>query len=157
MAPHEGNTEELDSMENAVGDAVQLLFTNDGSLLEGNVAERTICARLACYLERHFPDHKADVEYNRHGVEPKKVDLPGYCRGGGERLIFPDVVVHQRTHDNENLLVIQVKKETNPEPRDCDRTIIRAMKHKFRYRHGLLIELPAGPGATSRKPNLEWL
>lgn len=157
MMPHKGNTEESDLMEKAVEDAVRLLFKNDAFLLESNVAERAIAPKLAQYLGPYFPSHKVDVEYNRHGLEPKKVNLPEYCHGGGDRLIFPDVVVHQRGHDDENLLVIQIKKETNPEPRDCDRAIIAAMRCQFRYRRGLLLDLPAGPGAKDRKPSLEWL
>jgi hypothetical protein len=31
------------------------------------------------------------------------------------------------------------------------------MKWGFGYRHGLLIDLPAGPGASTRKPKLDWL
>jgi hypothetical protein len=64
--------------------------------------------------------------------------------------------VHQRGHDNENLLVVQIKKETNPEPREYDGAVIGAMKREFRYRHGLLLDLPMGPGAAKRKPLLEW-
>jgi hypothetical protein len=67
------------------------------------------------------------------------------------------VVVHQRGHDRENLLVIQVKKETNHQLRLCDRAVIEAMRREFAYRRGLLIDIPAGPGATNREPRLEWL
>ena len=144
-------------MENAVQDALRLLFAQDAYLLETNVQERTIAARLAHYLEPHFPDLAVDVEYNRHGLDPKKVELPAECRGGGKKLILPDVIVHQRGHDRENLLVIQVKKETNQEPRFCDRAVIDAMQREFGYRRGLLVDLPSGPGATNREPRLEWV
>jgi hypothetical protein len=144
-------------MEKAAQDAVKLLFANDVFLLESDVHEQAIAAKLALYLTPHFPNHNVDVEYNRHGLEPKKVNLPANCRGGGEKLILPDVIVHQRGHDGENLLVIQVKKETNHEPRDCDRAVIYAMRREFGYRRGLLIDLPAGPGAAEREPRLEWL
>jgi len=144
-------------MEKLVADALRLLFANDGFLLEADVAERAIAARLATYMSAHFRDHQVDVEYNRHGLVPKEVGLPESCRGGGRKRIFPDVIVHQRGHDDENLLVIQIKKETNREPRECDRAVIEAMKREFRYRRGLLIDLPAGPGATGRDTKLEWL
>jgi hypothetical protein len=144
-------------MEKLVSDSLDLLFSKDSGLLERDVAERAIAAKLAEYLGSFFPKHHVDVEYNRHGLEPKQVQLPPGCRGGGIRRIFPDVIVHQRGHDNENLLVIQIKKETNHESRDCDRAIIEAMKREFQYERGLLIELPSGPDATKRKPHLEWL
>ena len=111
-------------------------------------------ARLAVYLEPHFPQHRVNVEYNRHGLRPKRLKLPAY---GGEKLILPDVVVHRQGHDENNLLVIQVKKETNKESREYDRAVIAGMKQDYGYTWGVLIDLPAGPGATNRKAHLEWL
>jgi hypothetical protein len=144
-------------MEKSVGDALRLLLANEAFLLKADAAERAIAARLAAYLAPHFPKHQVDVEYNRHGLDPKVVNLPPNCRGGGARRIFPDVIVHQRGHGDENVLVIQIKKETNREPRACDRAVIEAMKRELRYKWGLMIDLPAGPGAKSREARLEWL
>jgi hypothetical protein len=141
----------------ALNDAIRKLFVKDPSLLENDVAERTICAQIAHYLKPHFPNHNVDVEYNRHGIEPKRVRLPKDCRSKDKSLILPDIVVHQRTHDRENLMVIQVKKETNSEPRACDRAIVLAMKRDFKYAVGVLLNLPAGSGAAARKPKFEWL
>lgn len=104
-----------------------------------------------------FPDHNVDVEYNRHGLDPKDLDLPPDCRGGGEKLIVPDVIVHRRGHGDDNVLVVEVKKDTNRESRACDRAKILGMKRYFRYRWGVLLELPAGPGAGNRQPREEWL
>lgn len=145
-----------DPIEKAIRDALRLLFANDAFLLKTNVAERTIAAQLAEYLRPHFPGHRVDVEYNRHGREPKMLAVPDQYRGGGKKLIYPDVVIHQRGNDDENLLVIQIKKETNHDPRDYDRAVVEGMKRQFRYRRGLLIDLPAGAGAENRKPYLEW-
>lgn len=138
-------------------EAVAALFKRDGLLLEYAVGERAVAAKLACYLAPLFPDHHVDVEYNRHGLDPKVLNLPSDCDGGGEKLIMPDVIVHRRGHDDDNLLVIEVKKETNPESRACDRAKIQGMKHYFRYRWGVLLEVPAGPGATEREATVEWL
>ena len=79
-------------MEKSVGDALRLLLANEAFLLEADAAERAIAARLAAYLAPHFPKHQVDVEYNRHGLDPKVVNLPPNCRGGGARRIFPDVI-----------------------------------------------------------------
>ena len=106
------------------------------------------------YLELRFPKYRVNVEYNRHGLHPKRLNLPSY---GGEKLILPDVVVHRQGHDENNLLVIQVKKESNNESRDYDRAVIAGMKRDYGYTWGVLIDLPAGPGATNRKAHLEWL
>jgi hypothetical protein len=142
------------SVKDVVEEVVQQLFAEDAFLLETNVAERTIAARLAVYLEPRFPGHHVNVEYNRHGLHPKRLDLPAY---GGQKLILPDVVVHRQGHDEENLLVIQVKKETNHESRDYDRAVIAGLKTDYGYAWGVLIDLPAGPGATEREAKLEWI
>ena len=67
---------------------------------------------------------------NRHGLDRKRLDLAAY---GGEKLIVPDVVVHRQGHDEQNLLVIRVKKETNNESRDYDRAVIVEMKKDYGY------------------------
>ena len=118
------------AVKGVVGEAVEQLFAQDGFLLEANAAERTIAARLAVYLELRFPKYHVNVEYNRHGLHPKRLNLPAY---GGKKLILPDVVVHRQGHDENNLLVIQVKKETNNENRDYDRAVIAGMKRDYGY------------------------
>lgn len=138
-------------------EAVAMLFERDSFLLEYGVGERAIAAKLACYLAPLFPDYDVDVEYNRHGLDPKTLDLPPGCHGGGEKLIVPDVIVHRRGYDATNLLVVEVKKETNAEPRVCDRAKIQGMKTQFGYMCGVLLEIPAGSGARDRKPAEEWL
>jgi hypothetical protein len=140
-----------------VKEAVGALFARDGDLLRRNVSERTIAARLAVHLAPLFPRFDVDVEYNRHGLNPKGVTLPADCRDGRRGRIFPDVIVHRRGHDRSNLLVIELKKTTNRESRACDRAKIAAMKDQLRYRYGVLIVLPAGAGATKRPAEAEWL
>lgn len=137
-----------------VEEAVQQLFAKDSFLLEANAAERAIAARLAVYLEARFPQHHVNVEYNRHGLHPKRLNLPGY---GDEKLILPDVVVHRQGNDENNLLVIQIKKETNNESRDYDRAVLVGMMQDYGYTCAVLIDLPAGPGAAKRKAHLEWI
>jgi hypothetical protein len=142
------------AIKDVVGEAVEQLFAKEGFLLEANAAERTIAARLAVHLEPRFPGYHVNVEYNRQGLDPKRLNLPA---SGGEKLILPDVVVHRQGHDENNLPVIQVKKETNNESRDYDRAVIAGMKQDYGYTWGVLIDLPAGPGATGRKTHLEWV
>ncbi len=134
--------------------AIEWLFEHDIYLLEANAAERAIAARVATYLAPHFPELHVDVEYNRHGIEPKRVHLNTYR--GARKLIVPDIIVHQRGTDERNLLVIQIKKETNREPRTHDVDVLRAMKQEFAFHHALLLDLPAGPGATTRRAVFEW-
>lgn len=137
--------------------ALAMLFARDGKLLEYAAGERAVVAKLASYLSPLFRSYDVDVEYNRHGLDKKMLDLPSDCRGGGRKRVFPDIIVHRRGHDEANLLVIEVKKVTNTEPRTCDRAKIEAMKREFGYKWGVLIDLPARKGATEREPKEEWL
>lgn len=142
-------------MENLIENALRQPFANDAFLLEADVAERAIAARIAFYLAPLFPRHQVDVEYNRHGIEPKIVNLPEGFQRGGRRLIYPDMVVHQRGHDEENILVIQIKRETNAEPRNYDHAVIEALKREFRYARGLLIDLPGRPRGVDTRASLK--
>lgn len=107
-------------IEQALGQALATLYEREAAIIERDGAERTIAARLARYLEDFFPNHAVHVEYNRHGVEPKEIELPG--RDGLLTLarVFPDIIVHQVGHDDENVLVIEAKKASNPVPDEPD-------------------------------------
>jgi hypothetical protein len=145
-----------DSLKRRLRAALAMLFARDGRLLEYAAGERAVVAKLAAYLTPLFRGFDVDVEYNRHGLDSKDLELPAGCRGGGRRRVYPDIIVHRRGNDRANLLVVEVKKETNREPRTCDRAKIAAMKREFGYRWGVLIELPARKGATGREPTEEW-
>lgn len=136
--------------------ALDRLLSDDIELLEHNAGERAIGGKLAAYLAILFPEHNVDVEYDRHGLEPKAVDLPADCRGGGRKRIIPDIVVHQRGVDDDNLLAVELKKETNRESRDCDRAKLRAFREQLQYQAAVLIDLPAGSGAKDRAVRVEW-
>lgn len=137
--------------------ALTAFFMGDQALLVRNASERTIAARLTLYLVPFFKSYDVDPEYNRHGLDPKAVELPNNCRGGGKKLIVPDIIVHKRGNDDGNLLVIEMKKQNNPESRDCDRAKILAMKRELFYQHGLIIDLPIGPAAQQCEVLEEWL
>lgn len=54
--------------------AVALLNQKDRYLLQNDLSERCIAARLAMYLQSVFPDHVVDVEYNRAGDIPEAAE-----------------------------------------------------------------------------------
>lgn len=91
-------------------DSIEDLRANDSYLVEHDVHERTICAHLANYLERRIkrvnPELSVDCEYNRNGIDPKKLS-----RDFGEKHdVFPDIIVHKRGSNEFNIIVIEVKK-----------------------------------------------
>ena len=90
--------------------ALQILLKNDSFLLEKSVNERTITHKLAEYLQFQFPNWNVDCEYNRKGLEKKKLEGIKACRKHiATNRVFPDIIVHRRNSD-KNLLVIEFKK-----------------------------------------------
>lgn len=123
--------------------ALQEVKKSDRHLLENNVSERSIAARLAMYLQRQFPEHMVDAEYNRQGENPKRVTMPEQCAGYRNEdktsLAVPDVIVHRRGPTGPNLLVLELKKTTNPDTGQCDCIRLRAFREQLGYEFGALI------------------
>jgi hypothetical protein len=127
-----------------LNNALRRLTDNDRYLLEFDLSERCIASRLALYLQNEFPEHAVDVEYNRDGAVPKRLGLPEECANyrnpNGEALAVPDVIVHRRGPEGPNILVLELKKTTNRDPRDCDRARVCALREQMGYSFGALIE-----------------
>jgi hypothetical protein len=141
--------------------AITKLFKRDLFLLRHRTSERALVAKLASYMTPLFPDYDVDVDYNRQGLNPnnpKELTLPRDCRGGGKKKrVFPDIIVHRRGDLlGHNLLVVEVKRNTNKESRNCDRAKIVAMKRKYHYRFGMLLEVPSGNTAYQTNVSQEW-
>lgn len=115
--------------------AIQTLLERDSILLTTDANERTISAQLACYLKPAFPEWDVDVEYNRHGLDPKKIGI-----GEVAELVYPDIIVHRRRL-NENLLVVEMKKGDSPKPDEDDMKKLRAYVEQFKYPNALFLRL----------------
>lgn len=140
-----------------MAEALGTLIRQDIALLVNDTGERTIASRLACYMVPLFQGYDVDVEYNRHGIDVKILSLPPECHGGGNRRVVPDIIVHRRGNDLSNLLAIELKKDTNPEPRDCDRAKLVALKQQFVYRYALLLEVACGGASGLHGVREEWV
>ncbi|MCY4076732.1 MAG: hypothetical protein OXH04_15015 [Acidobacteria bacterium] len=121
--------------------AFNALEHQDLHLLENDAHERTICARLADHLRSVFPGYHVDVEYNRHCMDPKTIEVNPER---DEQFVYPDVIVHHRGNDDSNLLVMELKKSTNPESRDPDRRKLNHLVEQYGYKFAVLVDLPIG-------------
>lgn len=139
------------SVKKRVGAATRKLLVSHGQLLRNDLAELTIAHRFAVLLSDQFPGRDVDVNYNRHGTEIKRLHLPRPCARqiGRARRVFPDIVVHRQGTDASNLLVIEIKKSTNTESRECDIEKLLAFREQLRYDFGLFLEFEAGTAAPS--------
>jgi hypothetical protein len=137
------------------------LEENDAHLLANDLSERCIAARLALYLQPEFPDHHVDVEYNRFGNRVKRLQLPPACvrrrNRNADPAAIPDVIIHRRGADGPNILVLELKKTSNPAPRDCDRIRVIAFREQLAYEFGALIECETRDGHAPAVRIAEWI
>ena len=150
-----GYTQILESCEDpaigaAVKDSLNRLFSADKQLLANNVSEQTIAAKIAQYLQSHFPTHDVDVEYNKMGIAPKKVTW-------SEKLdeVYPDIIVHIRV-TKTNVLAIELKKDSNREKKNKDILKLRAYRRELGYIHALFLRLGVGEKAGTVS-ECEWV
>lgn len=134
----------------AVLDALTKLFEKDVQLLGLNVSEESAAAKIAQYLQPHFPAMHVDVEYNRMGNAPKKV-----AWSGKPEEVYPDIIVHLRDTDT-NILAIELKKDSNPESKSKDISKLLAYRNELGYKHALFMRLgvKASAGSVSE---CEWV
>lgn len=138
---------------NKVIAALQEFYAQEQFLLERDLGERTLTHRLAVYLERQFVGWQVDCNYDRLGE--RTLRLPrGSIVSTDDHLgksIYPDIVVHQRDIPN-NLLAIEVRKDSNHQPVEHDQHKLQALTDPhvwFAFAAGALVTLGrSGVGAS---------
>ncbi|MBT3022050.1 MAG: hypothetical protein KUF77_09780 [Candidatus Thiodiazotropha sp. (ex Lucina aurantia)] len=146
----------MDDIREKVEKIVTAFVTEEVELLMNNSSEQAITHRLAVMLERDFNDWNVDCEYNRDQNTIKRLRYAiSADRPIEERDVVPDIIVHQRMTEN-NLLVIEVKKSTNPEPDVKDLAKLHAFREQLGYKNALFIRFLVG----ADEPNvqrMEWV
>jgi hypothetical protein len=140
----------------AVVHALSELLVNDDDLLDIDANERSITFRFAMYLQQHFPDWTVDCEYNRDGIEPKRLghlELYPDSEDDEAKTVFPDVIVHRRG-TKENHLVLEFKKSTSRVNRQIDLRKLQGYKRQLGYEHALFVEV--GTEGQAIIIALEW-
>ncbi|MBI3768228.1 MAG: hypothetical protein HY271_06990 [Deltaproteobacteria bacterium] len=147
-------------VERRVAEALDAFEREDSYLLAHDLNERCIAGRIAFHLQLAFPEWSVDVEYNRDGAEPKRLELSDDCANvtddDGRALVVPDIIVHQRGRDGPNLMGIEIKKAGDRRGVDCDRARIHALQSVLRYRYGALVECETRPGRAHTVEVREW-
>jgi hypothetical protein len=133
-------------IEKAIKEALDRLLTADFDLLKYDANERSISHRLAVYLEPLFPGWNVDCEYNRDLDDIKRLELPikkVRTDDLSAKTVYPDIIIHKRGSDN-NLLVIEMKKSSNPDKGDSDRTKLQAFKSQLGYTFAVFVCVTVG-------------
>lgn len=168
-------TPEIDTEKDNVIEAVKLLLEKDLDLLDLSAHEQSICHRMGVYLEciAEREGLNVDCEYNKHLDDMKSVNLFDFLsqsfNGCGcdscrkieskqtdqidKKQFRPDIVIHSRGNDFNNLLVIEVKKE-NKCPFDFIKlqalTKPKEKNGEYGYKLGAFICFPGN------KPEYTW-
>lgn len=148
--------------------AVQTLFSNDSYLLMRKLNERSIAFKLAEYLQPLFNRYNVDSEYNGDmgkvndrkalAIAERRIQEIGIDPNNDSNYsISPDIIIHQRGSNNNNLVVIEVKKDTSPKKyKDFDlikleHLTINYLGNHYNYRLGIALILGTGnnTGITS--------
>jgi len=132
--------------------AVNKLYKDDHHLFVVNANERSITFRLGLYLQESFPESTVDCEYNRKEKISKSITLDG-----SDRRVFPDIIIHKRGNNEQNLLAIEAKSSKGnskrvQEKRQRDQKKLLRYKQELEYAYGVFIELPASGEYT-----IEWM
>jgi len=121
-------------VSNLFKEALALFFAKETSHILSGVAERSLCARLAIYLERllpniHAADYYADTEYNRKQKGEIKTIIDDNLQ---IVKIHCDLLVHSRGEQvPDNLIAVEMKKSNAPEDEKAkDRLRLRALTKK---------------------------
>lgn len=71
-----------------------------------------------------------DCEYNRHWHEEKLLWLFGNRRASK---VFPDILIHERNTDANNMVALEIKRPDQSLHRDREK--LRAFRNQLMYRH----------------------
>lgn len=132
-----------------IAKAIRRLITNDGHLLIVSANERSITHRFALHLQAELPEWHIDCEYNRDGIDPKRLTLPSPINTNIEDVravtVFPDIIVHQRGTKN-NLIVVELKTSSNitAEGVDFDKQKLLEYQKQLGHKHAYFVTIPVG-------------
>jgi len=124
----------LDIVKQKVKDALKTLYQRDYDLIKNDINEQSISYRLAIYLEMQFSEWKynIDCEYNRNKEDIKE--------NNDAKPFKPDIVIHERKENDNNLLCIEIKKNNDSD--DDKIKVINAIENKdYGYKFGMFINI----------------
>ncbi|MDR4509388.1 MAG: hypothetical protein MRJ65_14375 [Candidatus Brocadiaceae bacterium] len=96
-----------------INEALDLLYKNDGDLIQRRVHERSLVFRFGLYFNDllkkspEFSKLDLDFDYNRNMEDAKRTQK--HPQG-----IYPDLILHKRCSNKHNILALEFKTHWNP-------------------------------------------
>ena len=125
------------------------IVQNDFDLIDIDIHEQTVAHRLAVYLEWELSRNKylqknnlsIDCEYNRYTPDNSKSKSSKKLK---TQLIRPDIIIHQRGTQKNNLCVFELKKNSRSKrTKNNDIFKLKALTspiQNFCYQYGIALE-----------------
>lgn len=113
--------------------ALDRLVRYDAQLLDLKACERAIHFKIAHYMARSRAIRRPltlDCEYNRHWSEDKLLWL---FRSPRASKVFPDILIHERDSDANNMVALEIKRPGQSLHRDHEK--LRAFRNQLMYHH----------------------
>lgn len=109
-----------------INQAIQNVTQNQLGVLTRGLNERIISGHLADALRPLFPDYDVDPEYNgdidkpndRKALDIAKNRIIGVGHNPNNRnnyKLSPDIIIHKQGTNDDNLVVLEVKKDSGPQ------------------------------------------
>jgi hypothetical protein len=138
-------------LESELRTAILTAYEKDKLLLGSDASERSIMFRIGHYLapaiEERWRYLSVDLEYNRRADEMAKKRVRGLGSDPNkQRFVFPDLIVHDRTSKDNNILIVEAKK-TSADVADVqyDYEKLKAYKQYLMYQYAVYIEFGTQP------------
>lgn len=107
-----------------INKAINKLYEKDSELLTRGLNELTISTTLLCYLKPLFKNYDVDAEYNgdsskssdKKALSIAKTEIVKIKKNTNDDDIYnfnPDIIIHKRGENKNNLVVIEIKKDTH--------------------------------------------
>jgi len=151
----------IDEIKLLVTKSVKKLRDENPHLFVVDINERSIMHKFAEILQKIIGDRwDVDCEYNRNGHDAKYLDLSvDHIRSDDltSCTVYPDIIIHKRDTSN-NLLVIELKKSTNKQPRSKDYRKLSAYRSQLGYEYAVFIQFEMSSDRTLDliQYNEEW-
>lgn len=132
--------------------ALLRLYNENLDLIDRKVHERCLANYIFHYFlvekAKDYPGYHIDPEYNKNGDNTKKYDIDTYG--------IPDLIIHRRNCNRENLLYIEFKKDELGEG-DIKKLVGFTKIHESEQREKFDYEFLLGCGVCMSKRKIEFI
>lgn len=146
--------DEKSLLKEGIEQALDKLYSRDSLIIHRNknnhTGERSIVFRFGMYFDEYcrqrMLNYNVDEEYNRNIDDVKMLS---------NNLVIPDLIVHKRHSNEDNLLVLEFKTWWNKDQR-ADKNKIKGFINPngmYHYKYGAVILI----GKTREECEIEWI